>query len=150
MTTRQLDDVSALHARWRGAWWIVAMLIAPVVLLAVVAIPWAYVKYHKVQFALAETGALGSNDADSVARMKYHCERLVDAGVYTRVRYGFRHVMSDSQRANETFVASAAQQSWVYLEPLDLERGQPLVITVTCAPEDAPAWQVFLAAQDVP
>jgi hypothetical protein len=150
MTTRQPDEESTVRARWRGAWWIVAMIIAAVILLAVVAVPWAYVAYHKFQVSVARGEVLGANSADAVARWKYHCDRLVNAGVCTRVRYEFRHVMSDSQRANEIFVASAAQQSWVYVDPLDLKSGQPLVITVTCAPGDAPAWQTFFAAQDVP
>jgi hypothetical protein len=128
---------------------IAAMLTVAVVLLAVIVVPWAYVAYHKFQVSVARGEVFGANSADAVARWKYHCDRLVNAGVYTRVRYEFRHVMSDSQHANEIFFASAAQP-WVYLDPVDLKSGQPLVITVTCAPGDAPAWQAFFAAQDVP
>jgi acyl carrier protein len=118
-----------------------------------VILPRAYVGYH--QWQLDRAGArfvANTKDRAAIDLMKYHRDRLVDVGVYERVRYEIRHVPSDSPRAHRIVGASTSATSppRVDLWSPAGKSGQRLVITVTCAPGDVAAWQAFFAAQDVP
>jgi hypothetical protein len=150
---REFGVPSADRAGGRASRWIVPASAMAVVGFAVFVGPRAYVGYHQWQLHRAGAHfAANVNDDAAFDRMYYHRDRLVDVGVYERVRHEFRHVPSDSPRAHKVLNLSMSATSPGRIDLISPagKRGEPLVITITCTPSDVAAWQAFFSAQDVP